>query len=193
MISNILASSSIDQEKEITAVAALNPCLDLLYASDNASKNYYGLFDWFSGIQLRVLMRESGSVDVLRQTYDSLDLTKKNGFTFDEMWNKNQGIMHFEESLIKPLLGYKCSREKRLEHLGLKKLQEIKNTPIMVIKAENDFIVGGPGLDEKQILKNPNVLLATTKLGGHVGYFEKFWSTHQFQNEPIMSFFNAFR
>jgi len=41
-----------------------------------------------------------------------------------------------------------------------------------VLKSGNDPLIGDSGIDEQVILSNPNIILAKTKYGGHLGYYE---------------------
>lgn len=44
----------------------------------------------------------------------------------------------------------------------------------MIIKAENDPIIGPEAIDEEKLIKNPNIIIAKTKYGGHLGYFQSY-------------------
>ena len=63
----------------------------------------------------------------------------------------------------------------------------------MVLKSKNDPLIGDNGIDETVLLTNPNIILAKTKYGGHLGYYEGFTNSKQFSNKPIITFMNSFR
>jgi len=62
---------------------------------------------------------------MLRRTYNEHNLVEINKMTFDEMWNTNRGVMHFEESMIKPLLKHKDLPDLRVKYSGHEKLKQI--------------------------------------------------------------------
>ena len=52
----------------------------------------------------------------------------------------------------------------------------VKNTPIFVMKSGNDPIIGDT-IDEEKLLENDNIVLGKTKYGGHLGFYESYFST----------------
>jgi len=62
----------------------------------------------------------------------------------------------------------------------------------MVLKSMNDPLIGDNGIDEEILLANPNIMIAKTKYGGHLGYYEAFMDTKQFSNKVIVAFLNSF-
>ncbi len=60
------------------------------------------------------------------------------------------------------------------------------------MKTGNDPLIEG-AIDEDIVLKNPNFVIAATKYGGHLGWYEKFCDASQFQNTPILMFCNALK
>jgi len=77
--------------------------------------------------------------------------------------------------LMKHLFGdSKEAAELQREASAIHKMKRIRNTPILVLKAYNDPLIGKEGIDEQKLLENKNVILATTKYGGHLGYYSSF-------------------
>ena len=72
-------------------------------------------------------------------------------------------------------------------------MHKIKDIPILVIKAENDPIIGKYGIDDLKLSSIPNVVVGKTQYGGHMGYYEKFSNCKQFHNIPIVMFLNAYK
>ena len=77
-----------------------------------------------------------------------------------------------EDTIIKPLFDITDPIEVvRKNASGIYKLPQI-NIPTMIFKAENDPIIGDAISDQKVLgVRNPNILLAKTKYGGHLGFF----------------------
>ena len=47
---------------------------------------------------------------------------------------------------------------------------------MLVLKSDNDPIIKDNGIDEEVLLQNPNVIVGKTKYGGHLGYYERYFS-----------------
>ena len=62
----------------------------------------------------------------------------------------------------------------RYEASGIHKLDQIKKTPLLILKSSNDPIIQENGINEDVILQNENIILAKTKYGGHLGFYESF-------------------
>jgi predicted alpha/beta-fold hydrolase len=50
-------------------------------------------------------------------------------------------------------------------------------TPLFIIMAKDDPIIGEKAIDHETCSKNPYVLLGVTEQGGHIGYFESMFHT----------------
>ena len=47
----------------------------------------------------------------------------------------------------------------------------------MIMMARDDPMIGEQAIPVEEAPDNPNVLLAITKYGGHLGYYENFFTT----------------
>ena len=64
--------------------------------------------------------------------------------------------------------------------------------PTLAISALDDPIVATKEcLPVDESLYNPNLVLATTTGGGHLGWFEGFWSPRRWVAKPVVDYFNA--
>ena len=100
-------------------------------------------------------------------------------------------ITYLEERLYKPIFGIPDLQSYKREASGIYKVKNI-TTPLLILKSHDDPIIGWDEKDIQMILENPNIVLATTKYGGHIGYYESYLSNEQFQNKPIINFFEYF-
>jgi len=82
-------------------------------------------------------------------------------------------LSDLEPNLLKHFLKTKDLHEHRKESSGIFKLSKIE-TPLLILKAENDNLCE---IDDQFILdlKKPNIYLGTTKYGGHIGFYEKYF------------------
>ena len=56
----------------------------------------------------------------------------------------------------------------------------------------DDPIIGDKAIDYEVFDKNENVVLGTTKHGGHLGYYESALSDEAWFTKPVFSFLNAY-
>ena len=56
----------------------------------------------------------------------------------------------------------------------------------------DDPFVGKETIDYKSVAKNENCVIATTKYGGHLGYFESWLSEKMSVLEPTFAFLDTF-
>jgi len=60
--------------------------------------------------------------------------------------------------------------------------------PTLFINALDDPIISDDVIDFEAIKNNSNCILATSKHGGHVGYFESFTSDKNWCRKPAIDF-----
>lgn len=65
--------------------------------------------------------------------------------------------------------------------------------PTLFMFALDDPIIGDKAIDYETCFKNPNVMIATTKRGGHTGYFESVMKPDHWFPKPMLQFLNSFR
>ena len=63
----------------------------------------------------------------------------------------------------------------------------------MIMMARDDPMIGEQAIPVEEAPDNPNVLLAITKYGGHLGYYENFFTTEQYFPKVAIEYFNHFR
>jgi len=60
------------------------------------------------------------------------------------------------------------------------------------MNALDDPLIGTKVIDKEVFKQNPNMVLTTTKKGGHMGYAESFCGTDQWFTNPILDFFDVY-
>jgi len=63
--------------------------------------------------------------------------------------------------------------------------------PTLIMNARDDPLLGPDSIAYKECRANPNVLLAVTEKGGHLGYFENAISSKQWFTKPVFEFFES--
>jgi len=83
-----------------------------------------------------------------------------------------------EENFVKRFDRIESMLEEKTINSGINKINQIKNTPLLILKANNDPITGPDAIDEERILENPKIIIGTSNYGGHLAYFESYFN-HQ--------------
>jgi predicted alpha/beta-fold hydrolase len=63
----------------------------------------------------------------------------------------------------------------------------------MFLCTEDDPIIGKACIEYEICNGNENCFLATTKYGGHLGYFESFVGSEQWFIKPVFAFLEAYK
>ena len=100
--------------------------------------------------------------------------------------------LSWENKVIVPLLGYKTPDEFYRTISTFHRIPNIK-IPFFVLNSIDDPIVGEACMDYDVFKSNENVILLTTKYGGHLGYFEDVWGTEQWCLKPVFKFLEAYK
>lgn len=68
--------------------------------------------------------------------------------SFQDFWDSVKTTSEFEEKYVKHILGIEDLELMRKEASGIHKVHLIKQTPLLVLKAQNDPILGDDSIDE---------------------------------------------
>ena len=80
-------------------------------------------------------------------------------------------IRDFDEAVICPMFGYSTVEEYYNDATSNKHVVNV-GVPLLCLNAEDDPFAPLSGIPREKCKENPNVILATTKYGGHVGFME---------------------
>jgi predicted alpha/beta-fold hydrolase len=89
----------------------------------------------------------------------------------DNLLDNTTTLQEFDDKITKPLWGYQTIQEYYDESSGKHWVPEIR-IPFLVIQALDDPICPQTVIPWKSIRSNPNVILVTTKHGGHIAWLE---------------------
>ena len=98
-----------------------------------------------------------------------------------DMNNKSKlpsSALQWEKEVIVPFLGYKTPDDFYRDISTIHRIPNIK-VPFFIMNTLDDPIVGQACMDYDVFKTNENVILVTTKYGGHLGYFEDVLGTEQ--------------
>ena len=94
--------------------------------------------------------------------------------SFYEMVKTERSAFNFQEKYPQFVYRAKTIEDGYRDGSSIKKLPHI-TTPTLVLKSETDPVIGDATHDDI-VLSNKHLLLATTKHGGHLGYYESLMS-----------------
>lgn len=97
-----------------------------------------------------------------------------------------------DDLLTSRLGGYKNREEYHNQGACCHKIPDIK-TPTLFLNALDDPLIPPLAVDFASIKANPNCVLATTRFGGHMGYFENCLTESQWWANPILDFLNIMK
>ena len=89
---------------------------------------------------------------------------------FDKVWNGSTTIYEIEDAFNRVYYNRTDHVQLQIETSGIHHLEKVKNTPILVLKSQNDPIIGDT-IDEDKLMQNANIVLAKTRFGGHLGFY----------------------
>jgi predicted alpha/beta-fold hydrolase len=91
-----------------------------------------------------------------------------------------------------PLFGYKDGMDYLTKASPYNRISKIK-TPTFYLNALNDPFMGEVSIDYDVFITNPNVVLATNKYAGHLGYHESIFTMEQWFSKPCIDFLDNLR
>lgn len=80
-------------------------------------------------------------------------------------------ISDFDDNFTAPFFGFNASSDYYRNASSVNRLATIR-TPTLILNSKDDPIVSDAGLPYKEARRNPYTLLATTTVGGHLGWFQ---------------------
>ena len=90
-----------------------------------------------------------------------------------QILKKIKTLADIDKSIVAPHFGFTSCEEYHRISSCASNLYKIK-TPTMFLMSLDDPIIGSEGIAYDECMANPNILLAITKKGGHLGFFESF-------------------
>ncbi|KAI9982431.1 hypothetical protein PInf_008374 [Phytophthora infestans] len=164
-----------DQTPLTGAVSVGNP-FNLIKVSESLSGTYFNrlMYDQALNRSMKTLFFETSNAAEKFEGYPGLDL---------EAVRASRTVREFDDTLTSVLFNYKNADHFYEDASSDKKLRAVK-VPLLCINAEDDPISVRTALPSRALVESsPNVILCTTKSGGHLAYYES--SLHE-KNGPTM-------
>ena len=166
---NIVAEEEFSET--FKAAAIIQPSLDLGAAVHNLSVSLWGFYDFWFMKCLYVMHERVGSIPMFEQTFNSHSRKYGYGIDVKEFWAKTWFAGEMSRKYTQMIYEMDDVNAAYKKYSSIDRVQTIK-TPTLMLKSEDDPVVGDKAIDEVKILANPNMLLVKTKYGGHLGYYE---------------------
>ncbi|KAI8584065.1 hypothetical protein K450DRAFT_221313 [Umbelopsis ramanniana AG] len=101
-----------------------------------------------------------------------------------------QTIREFDDLVTRPMGGYDTVNDYYRDASSSVKVKKVR-VPLLCFNAMDDPISPAESIPYDEIKINPNVVLATTQHGGHLGWFEGNWSPTRWIVKPLTEFIVA--
>ena len=136
---------------------------------ENIEKRLFGFYNYFLGKNLKKKI-ELMSPNMREAFFDN------HGIDITETLSKSRHLIDIDTHMTSVAFGYGDVKNYYDKASSVHRVPSIK-TPTMFLMAEDDPIVGEKAIDIRSCEENPYCILAVTKQGGHLGYFESIRST----------------
>ncbi|GAA5829709.1 hypothetical protein JCM11251_000256 [Rhodosporidiobolus azoricus] len=104
--------------------------------------------------------------------------------------NKNTSLFEFDSLVTAPLQGFGTAIEYYRAASASNVIHQAA-VPLLSISALDDPIVSSDGIPMSAAESNPNLIFATTKHGGHLGWHEGFFRPRRWVAKPVVEFLKA--
>eukprot|EP00347_Sterkiella_histriomuscorum_P021559 403333555 len=116
--------------------------------------------------------------------------------SFGEEWlkqaSKYKSLFEFDNHVRAKILGYN-SIQSLYRNVSCDRFVSNINVPFLVLHSQDDPICPTTQIPYDDLLRNPNVMIIQTKIGGHCDFFNKipgkFFKVYRFYPEIIMKYF----
>ncbi|KAI8098535.1 Alpha/Beta hydrolase protein [Halteromyces radiatus] len=99
-------------------------------------------------------------------------------------------LREFDEHFTSKFFGYSSASAYYHDASSYRKIENVQ-IPLLCLNALDDPIANGACLPIEQVKANPNVILAVTAQGGHIGWFEHIRQPSRWMNKPLAEFITA--
>lgn len=188
ILSNFLGQQGFETSKPESrvdaAVVVANPW-DLNHSNQFLSDSYIGYY-LYSPVMANSLVR------LMNRHQPGLGQSLPH--IYGDSYEKTQDVSslrEFDETFTAPFFGFHSARDYYRSASSVHRLLEIR-TPTLIVNALDDPIVHKDCIPYTEAYLNPYVVLSTTSLGGHLGWFTPKGNRHRWFPEMIASFFDAF-
>ncbi|KAI8333037.1 Alpha/Beta hydrolase protein [Chlamydoabsidia padenii] len=96
----------------------------------------------------------------------------------------------FDEAFTRRMFGYASVHDYYFDASSSRKIEHVK-IPLLCLNAQDDPIAHHECLPVDEIKANPNVILALTPYGGHIGWFEHIRKPSRWMSKPLVEFITA--
>ncbi|KAJ2693463.1 hypothetical protein GGH99_001149 [Coemansia sp. RSA 1285] len=102
---------------------------------------------------------------------------------------KSSGILEFTEEMTRKAFGYSSAKD-LLDYSSCKNYMDDIKIPVLFLNSLDDPICIKTLIPFEKFLTNPNIVLALTEHGGHIGYMGGIWPTSWIEH-PVIEFFES--
>ena len=105
---------------------------------------------------------------------------------------ESPSLLALDDQVIAPFYGFKDRDDYYYQAACFHRIPDIRR-PTFFMNALDDPIIGERTLDYEIFKKNENVILGTTKHGGHLGYHASVFDERGWWLEPVFDFLESYK
>lgn len=158
--------------------------IQLLPMEVTMKNNWFGMWDYLLGISIYAMF--SKHADAMED-----ELKKKLNLDMKKFIKEQRpSILEYDKVLTAPFNGYANTQDYYYKASCVHRIPSIA-IPTLFINALDDPVVSAETICYDVFKQNPNVILATTKHGGHLGYHESMLDFQHWNVKVCVKYFKA--
>ncbi|CAH00427.1 putative carboxylic ester hydrolase [Kluyveromyces lactis] len=162
MTANYLGQESDQSDVELGVVLG-NPW-DLTASSYHLERNLIGKYAYTPALAKNLVKLTTSHLDVLKQNPEMARM-------YADHLHEVKTVEEFDNFFTARMFGFNTSFEYYRHGTSSNRLNKLR-TPLLILNALDDPIVGCEALPYREVQSNPYTLMLTTTRGGHIGWFD---------------------
>lgn len=180
MVANYLGQESESSDVEMGVVLG-NPW-DLTASSYHLERSLVGKYAYTPALTKNL-------VNLTKSHLETLRLNPKMANLYADHLDEVKTVEQFDNYFTSKMFGFNTSFEYYRFGTSSNRLYSLR-TPLLIINALDDPIVGGESLPYREVQCNPYTTMLTTTRGGHIGWFG--WNLDRWYVEPACRLLQKF-
>ncbi|CDO92888.1 unnamed protein product [Kluyveromyces dobzhanskii CBS 2104] len=162
-----MAANYLGQESDLSDIelgVVLGNPWDLTASSYHLERNLIGKYAYTPALAKSLVKLTTSHLDVLKKNPEMANL-------YSEHLNGVKTVEEFDNFFTAKMFGFNTSFEYYRYGTSSNRINKLR-TPLLILNALDDPIVGHEALPYREVQSNPYTLMLTTTRGGHIGWFD---------------------
>ena len=180
MVANYLGQEGDNSDISLGVVLG-NPW-DLAESSYHLERNIIGKYAYSPALAKNLVKLTSSHLDVLKKNPEMAKL-------YTDHLNSVKTVEQFDNYFTSRMFGFNTSFEYYRHGTSSNRLYNVR-TPLLILNALDDPIVGSESLPYREVQCNPFTMMITTTRGGHIGWFDV--NLERWYGKPVCELLHKF-